>query len=84
MANVTQELSEIMGGENQAAFLEMHQVIKYVINTRSLGLKQEPKGSEKEPLEIVCFSDSDHAGDLVTKRSESGFALYILGFPVSF
>ena len=42
-------LSKVMDGANQAAFLEMHQVIKYLIDTKSIGLKLELKGSKKEP-----------------------------------
>ena len=61
IANMTQELSKIVDGENQAAFLEIHQVIKYVLHSRSLELKLEPNGSEKEPHDIVCFIDNDYA-----------------------
>ena len=38
-----------MDGVNQAAFLQMQQVIKYILETRSLGLKLEQKESDKEP-----------------------------------
>ena len=71
-----------MDGVNKAAFLEMHWVIKYVLDTKNLGLKLEPKENEKEPWDVVCFSDSDHAGDPVTRRSVSCSVLYVLGVPV--
>ena len=77
IANVTQVLSKVMDCVNQAAFLQMYSVIKYAPNIRCLGLKLEPKGSEKEPWKIVYFSNSDYAGDLVTRRSVSGFVLNV-------
>ena len=42
----------------------------------------ETKESKKDPWDIVCFSDSDYAGDPVTRRSISGFVLYVLGVHV--
>ena len=49
ITNATQELSKVMDGANQAVFFKMHQIIRYVLDTRSLGLKLEPK-EKKEPL----------------------------------
>ena len=83
ISNVTWEWSKIMDGSKQAAFLGMNSLSKYLLNTRSPWLKKEPKGSEKEPLENVCFSDNSYAGYPVICRSESGFVLYVLGVPVS-
>ena len=34
-------------------------------------------------MKIVCFSDSNYAGYLVSRRNISGFILYVLGVPVS-
>ena len=67
----------VMDVVNQAAFLQMHQLVKYV-----LGLKSESKGIERKPSEIFIFCKKDYTGDLVM-RSVSGFVLYILGIPVS-
>ena len=39
IANATQELSKVMDGASPAAFLKMHCVNKYVLNTSNLGLK---------------------------------------------
>ena len=49
IANATGQLSKIMVGANQASFPEMHQVINYVLNTRSLGLKLEQKKTRRNP-----------------------------------
>ena len=40
-------------------------------------------GNSNEPWEIVCFSNSNYEGDLVSRQSISGFILYVLGIPVS-
>ena len=56
---------------------------KYVLDTKNLGLKIKPNEDKKKPWDIVCFSDSDYASDLDTRKSVSGFILDILGVPVS-
>ena len=38
-----------------------------------------PKG---KPLKITCYSDSDHAGDLVTRRSTTGILLFVNNTPI--
>ena len=48
IANASQELSKVIDDMNQAALFEMHHLIKYVLITRSIGSKLEPKGSEKK------------------------------------
>ena len=83
IANTTRELSKANDGANRAAYKELLRVIKYVIKMENLGLRLEPMGNSNKPWEIVCFSDSDYAGDPVSRRSISGFVLYVLGIPVS-
>ena len=67
LANTTRELSKVNNGANPAAYKELLCVIKYVIDTKNLGLKIEPMKNSNEPWEIVCFSNSNCAGDLVSK-----------------
>ena len=43
----------------------------------------EPTVNAKKPCEIVCFSNSNYAGNLVSRRSICGFIIYVLGVPVS-
>ena len=52
-AQYCQELVKAVDGVNQTPFFKMHQVIKYVLNIRSLGSKLEPNGSKKEPWNIL-------------------------------
>ncbi len=60
----------------------MYQVIKYVLNTRDLGLRIEPIQGSEQPLELIFFSDCDYDGDLDSRRSVSGIVLYVRGVPV--
>ena len=46
-------------------------------------LKIEPMGNHNKPWEITCFSNSNYVGDLVSRRSISGFILNVLGILVS-
>ena len=65
--NVILELSKVNGRVNEPAFLEMHHVIKSVIDIRNMRLKMEPTGDGNEQLDIICFSDSDYTVDPVTR-----------------
>ena len=58
-------------------------VIKYVLNTKNLVLKIEPKGNSDKTWDIVCFSNSNYAGGMVSRQSISGFILDVLGVLVS-
>ena len=65
----------MIAGNNEKGFIEMHPIIKYNLDTKNLGLKIEPKGNENELWEAICFNNSSYAGDLVIRRSISGFIL---------
>ena len=67
LVNAIRKLSKANDGENLATYKEILHVIKYVINTKNLGLKIKPMGNSEEPWEIICFSDSDYTGDLVSR-----------------
>ncbi len=83
IANAVRELSKVLDGANVAAYKEMHQVIKYVLDTRDLGLHIEPSQGSEQPWELICFSDSDYAGEPDIRRSVSGFVIYVHGVPIS-
>ena len=83
IANPVRELSKVLDGTTPAAMKEMYRVIKYVLDTRSKGLRIEPTFGDSGPWDLVCFSDSDYAGDPESRRSVSGFILYVKGVPIS-
>ena len=67
LAKATRELSKANDGTNPAAYKELLHVIKYVLGTKNIGLKIKPTGNSDKPWEIVWFSDSDYAGDPVSR-----------------
>ncbi len=83
IANAVRELAKVLDGANMAAHKEIHQVIKYVLDTIDLGLQIEPIQGCEQPWELICFIDSDCAGDPDSRRSISGFVLYVWGVPIS-
>ncbi|KAL7461991.1 hypothetical protein ACHAXS_002396 [Conticribra weissflogii] len=75
------ELSKVLDGANMAAYMEMHQVVKYVVDTRDLGLPIEPIQGSEQPGELMSFSDNDYVGDPDSRRGISG--CYVCGVPIS-
>ena len=82
IANCVRELSKVLDGPSMASYKEMLRCIKYVLDSKDMGLRIEPTGTVGEPWVIVCFTDSDHAGDPVTRRSVSDFIIYVHGVPM--
>ena len=66
IANAVRELSKVLDCSTNGAYKEMLRCIKYVLDTKSLGLKIWPKGNKSKPWEIICFTDSDYP--LILKR----------------
>ena len=83
ITNATRERSKANDSANPAAYKEFPCVIKHVLDITNLGLKIEPTGKVNNPWDIVCFSDNNYAGDVVSRRSIIGFILYAQGVSVS-
>ena len=83
IANCVRELSKVLDGATPGSYKEMCRVIKYVLDTKELGLKIVPDNLPKgTPWNITCFTDSDYATDPVTRRSVTGYIIYVHGVPV--
>ena len=82
IAHAVRELSKVLDCSTNGAYKEMLRCIKYVLDTKSLGLKIWPIGNKSEPWEIICFTDSDYASDPETRRSVSGYIIYVHGVPI--
>ena len=82
IANPVRELSKVLDGASPGNFCEMLRVIKYVLDTRKFGLKIEPIFMKDSPWELVLFCDSYYAGDPDSRRSVSGYIIYVCGVPV--
>jgi hypothetical protein len=82
IANVVRELSKSMDKASPAAWKELKRTIKFVLDTKEYGLKIEPKKQDNDKWNMVMFCDSDYAGDKETRRSVSGFVLFLMGVPI--
>ena len=82
IANAVRELSKVLDGTTPRAMKEMKRIMKYVLDTKNMGLKIEPVIEKALMWKIVAFSDSDFAGDKDTRRSVSGFVIYLCGAPI--
>jgi hypothetical protein len=83
IANVVRELSKCMDGASLAALKELKRVIKFVLDTRDLGLKIEPKiTGSGDDWDIVIYTDSDYGGDKESRISVTGYIVYLLGVPI--
>ena len=84
IANAVRELSKALDKPSPAAIKEMKRVIKYVLTTKNQALKVAPTPmTQDEMWTMTAFSDSDYATDPETRRSITGFVLYLMGVPIS-
>ena len=81
--NPTRELSKLLGAATPGAMKEMRRIIKYVLDTRELGLKIEPRLSNEGKWTIEVYSDSDWAGDPDDRKSVGCFIILLCGVPIA-
>ena len=75
ICNAVRELTKVNGKATEDAMNEMKRIIKFIIDTKDIGLKFEPKFNESENgilWELLGYSDSDWAGDKDNRKSISG------------
>lgn len=92
IANPVRELSKCNDKASPAAYKELLRVIKFVLDTKTLGLKIEPKtgildvldhkSSKSEGWVVYAYTDSDWAGDKDNRISVSGFVVFLHGVPI--
>ena len=83
ISNAVRELSKSMDYATMEAFEEMRRVMTFVIQTKSCGLKLQPSPlSNKQEWSMTVYTDSDWAGDKATRRSISGYIIFLMNCPV--
>ena len=75
ITHATRELLKANDGMNHAAFCKLIQVLRYALITKNFGLKLEPLCDARKLWEIVCFSNSNYAGDPISRKSVSGYPM---------
>jgi hypothetical protein len=84
LANPVRELAKCMDCASPAALKEMYRIIKDLIDTKEFGLKLFPN-MKLEPDNhwvVVIYSNSDWAGDKTTRKSVTGFTVFLQGAPI--
>jgi hypothetical protein len=81
IGNMVRELSKNMDVATLAAYKEMLRVIRFVLDTKLLYLKADPKKDEKD-WNLMVYSCSDWAGDTENCISITGFNIYLPGVPI--
>ena len=64
------------------SYYELLRVIKFFVDTKTFGLKVEPKLDNDLGWNSKIFCDSDWAGDPDTRTSVAVFVIYLLDVPV--
>ena len=79
IANATRELAKLMTKATEAAEKELLRVIKYVLDTRTMGLRIQPVFNERSEhrWNLVAYSDSTWADDPDDRVSISGILLFV-------
>jgi hypothetical protein len=83
ISNAVRELTKCMDKATPEAYHQMLRCIKYVSDTKTLGLRMFPDSFGEDIVwNLVVYSDSDWAGDKQTRRSVSGFIMFLCGVPI--
>ena len=84
--NSVRELSKYMGRASAAHYKAMHRVMKYCVDTANRGFKLQPArtwdGSKSFKFRITGLADSNYATCPVTRRSVSGYGVFLEKAPV--
>jgi hypothetical protein len=83
IANSVREIAKVMDGPTEQQMKSLFRLIKYVLDTKNMGLIMSPESSLKTAWKMVAYCDSDYAGDRDGRKSVSGFVIYIQGCLIS-
>ena len=77
IANTTRELLKLMSMALEANWKKLLRVIRFVLKSKTVGLKVEPKLEEgHEQWKMKIYTDANWAGGKETRVSVSGFVLF--------
>ena len=83
ISNSVRELSKSMDYATKDAFEEMRRVMTFVINTKYCGLKLKPSPlPDNLEWTMTVYTDSDWAGDKESRRSVTGFIIFLMDCPI--
>ena len=83
IANAVRELSKVNSGAFESHYKVLLRVIKYVIDTIYYGLKYDLRKTKVNNLstkwDMEAYCDSDYAGDKESRKSVTGYGVYLQG-----
>lgn len=82
LSNSVRELTKVMDQANKAHEKMLHRVIRFVEQTKNRCLMLYPI-KEKLTWDLKGYCDSDFAGDSDTRKSVSGFVIYLCGAAIA-
>ena len=88
---MTRELSKGMQEPTLSHMKELKRVLKFVLDTKNYGIKLEPNMKKRITLangelvewELLLYTDSDWAGDKDSRKSITGYGVFLFGCPIS-
>ena len=84
IGNAVRELSKSMDRSNNENMTHLYNVIRYVVDTKSMGLKFSKIGYPDQTMWwLRCYVDSDWASDKISRKSVSGWIVYIQNNPIA-
>jgi hypothetical protein len=82
ISNIIRELSKCMDSATWGSYNELLRVIKFIIDTKTFGLKVQPRLDNNLGWDLKIFCDSNWAGDPETRVKVTGFIIYLLDVPI--
>jgi Reverse transcriptase (RNA-dependent DNA polymerase) len=88
IGNSVRELSRFAARPQLIHVVAMQRVMDYCVDGVDIGWTLKPNGEWKgktndNPVHVVGFSDSDYAKDIETRRSVTGYSVFLNGAPVA-
>jgi hypothetical protein len=81
IANAVRELSKVMDKATIGHMKALLRCIRYVLLTEDRKLTY--RLTNKDGIEVTAISDSDYAGDPESRKSVSGYIVYVNGCPIA-
>lgn len=75
-------ISRFMGKPRKTHMMAVKRILRYVQGTTDYGV-MFPIGRLKSELELIGYTDSDYCGDLVERKSTSGYLFLLNDAPIS-
>jgi hypothetical protein len=82
ISNIVLEISKCMDSASWGSYQELLLAMKFVNDTKSFGLKVQPRLDDELKCNLKIFCNSDWAGDPETRISVTGLVIYLLDVPV--